>query len=360
MRVCLVLPHYAPFRGGVEIHAERIAAGLVAHGHEVEVFAQAPETETAICGDVLVHRFRPLVPARHLEFAPSLWHALRRQAGRFHIVHAHSYHALPALGAALAGGPPLVFTPHFHGHGHSRFRDALHLLYRPAGLYLFGRAAAVICVSEPEAALVRDRYPGSADEITVIPNGIDAAAIAAAAPFEHRGPVLLSVGRLEAYKQVERALDALEFLPAKWRLVIIGSGPQAGRLREQIAVRGLAGRAQLAGAVSDEELHRWYRTAAAYLSMSKDEAFGITPLEAVAGGAAVVASDIEAHRYGRALAAANGSFELVDCAADGRQLAGAIERAVGSARPSSLMIPTWDTAAEQTLALYERVLGRAA
>lgn len=357
MRVALVVPRYAPAIGGVETHCERLACGLAARGHEVEVFAQTTARSSCELRDgVRVHRFRRAVPARHLVFAPGLWAALRRDGGSFDIVHAHSYHALPALAAALTTSAGLVFTPHFHGRGHSPLRTALHRVYLPAGRAVFHRAAAVICVSEAEAALVRRRFAGLDAKIVVIPNGVDVDPIRAATPFLWPGRLLLSVGRLEAYKHVERAVEALALLPADWSLAIVGAGPAAAQLRHRIATCGVDDRARLLGTVDDEHLRRWYRTASAFLTMSTDEAFGIAPLEALAAGAAVVASDIPAHREARGLSGAGGRFVLVDPAADAAALATALCSATSARADAGPSLPSWDDVVERTLAVYARVV----
>ncbi len=356
MRVGLVVPRYAPEIGGVETHVERLATGLAARGHEVEVLAQATRASAETRAGVRVRRFRVLYPSRNFAFAPGLWSAVRREARRLDLLHAHSYHALPALGAGFARGAPLVFTPHFHGRGHSPLRSLLHKIYVPAGRRIFRSAAAVVCVSEPEAALVAECFHEIERKITVIPNGVDVAAIQEAQPFATRELVLLSVGRLEAYKRVELALDALAALPPEWSLTIIGTGPRSDSLRRRISALGLGGRARLLGAVPIEELRRWYRTATACVSMSTDEALGITTLEAAVAGAAVVASDIPAHRYAQALAGGSGRFVLVDPGADGAVIAAAARASAQAKTPRKPAIPTWDDVVERTLSLYEGVL----
>ena len=41
------------------------------------------------------------------------------------IVHAHSYHSLAALAAGFSYRGPFVFTPHYHGTGHTGFARSL-------------------------------------------------------------------------------------------------------------------------------------------------------------------------------------------------------------------------------------------
>jgi len=65
----------------------------------------------------------------------------------FDIVHAHSYHAFPALYAAQAKSKnKFIFTPHFHGRGHSLLRSLLHIPYKIFGKTIFPKADKIICV----------------------------------------------------------------------------------------------------------------------------------------------------------------------------------------------------------------------
>jgi glycosyltransferase involved in cell wall biosynthesis len=73
------------------------------------------------------------------------------------------------------------------------------------------------------------------------------------------------------------------------------------------------------GYVSDPELAWLYQHCLAYVNVSLYEGFGLTPLEAVAYGAPVVASDIPAHRESLADSAAT----LVDLT-DGQALRSAL------------------------------------
>jgi glycosyltransferase involved in cell wall biosynthesis len=82
----------------------------------------------------------------------------------------------------------------------------------------------------------------------------------AAHPYPLEGIVVLSVGRLERYKQVDVAVRATCFLDERFSLIVVGRGPELERLRA-LAAR-TSGRATVLGYVDDESLRRWYRTAA--------------------------------------------------------------------------------------------------
>jgi phosphatidylinositol alpha-mannosyltransferase len=107
---------------------------------------------------------------------------------------------------------------------------------------------------------------------------------------------VLFVGRLDARKGIEvllRAMPAvLKALPDA-RLTVIGQGPMQGRARRLAAGLGVSERVDFAGAVSQDELPRFYAECDVYCAPSLGgETLGIVLLEAMASGVPVVASDI--------------------------------------------------------------------
>ena len=128
--VALVAHRYAPAIGGVERVVEALACGLTRRGLDVEVITTDPTGQLAPVEErdgVLVRRFPTVAGDSVFYVAPQLGAWLGRNASRFALIHAHSYHTPLALQAALAAkwaGRPFVFSPYFHGSGHSLLRAA--------------------------------------------------------------------------------------------------------------------------------------------------------------------------------------------------------------------------------------------
>lgn len=360
MRIAYVTPHYAPFIGGVESHVIQIATRAAQRGHEVCVLTHnepngLPSTDT-IAG-VGIRRFGVPVPSRNYAVSPALWAHLAREGSRYDVVHAHGYHSLPCLAAALLKRSPLVFTPHYHGTGHSAFRKLLHPPYRKLGRLVFDHADRTIAVSPPEAELILSHFPQVRPRLVIVPNGVDQVALGDAEPFPLDQTVLLSAGRIEPYKQVDRTISALAHLPPEFALYVTGDGSARADAEAVADTLGLGGRVTFLGKVPEDELYRWFRTARVYVSMSGNEAMPVALIESLAAGARVVASDIPAHRS--IAAKTNGPITLVPLDSDPAAIGAAIRRSASEdARPAQ--IETWDDVTSQTIEIYEDVIAQAA
>jgi glycosyltransferase involved in cell wall biosynthesis len=349
----MVAAHYVPFTGGVESHVEEIAKRLAHRGETVEVLTHHddPSLPAAEIRDgVLIRRHKVPVASQHFGLSPALWAALARRRRDYDVVHAHSYHTSAPLVAALARTSPLVFTPHYHGTGHSPFRKAIHVPYRAVGTGIVARAQRVICVSQAEADLFLAHFRGAGPRIRIIPNGVDLGRILAARPFPDTGPVVVTGGRLQSYKQVDRIVEAMALLPPSFRLVVTGDGPERTALESLAGERGVGAKVRFLGRVDPDLLYRWYASAAVFCSMSSNEAMPVTILELLAAGARVVASDIPAHRDIRHRT--GGAITLVPLDASPAALAGALGAAARDQAAPGQSIPTWDDVTTQTLDVY--------
>jgi 1,2-diacylglycerol 3-alpha-glucosyltransferase len=352
VRIALLAPRFHPFLGGVETHVRELATRFAASGHGVDVLVHGDDALPAveILDGVTVRRFPVLRRSQHYAISTQLYSYLRRDLSVYDVVHIHSYHATPAPVAYAARARGYVFTPHYHGTGHSPFRAALHVPYRLVGHRLMRGASAVICVTAAEAALVAKHFPGVAARTSVISNGVDVEGIEAARPYGLGRRVVLNVGRLETYKRIDVALRAFDELGEDYLMRVIGRGPDHDRLAELAASLRHADDVAILTDVGTSELQRWYRTASVYVALSRNEAQSIGTLEAAAARSGIVASDIPAHRE---IASRVRGIELVPLTAGPRDVAAAIRRA-GSTM--SARIPTWDDAARATLDVYADVV----
>ncbi len=130
---------------------------------------------------------------------------------------------------------------------------------------------------------------------TEIPNGVGSISAALASGIRDSDrPRILFVGRHEGRKGLEVLLRAFERLDADVELVIVGAGPLTTSLQR----RYVDSRIRWLGTIGSEELAANYQRADVVVAPSLGgESFGVVLLEAMVGGAVVVASDLPAYRW---------------------------------------------------------------
>ncbi len=188
----------------------------------------------------------------------------------------------PALALLLGSEVPTVSTHHIAGEVG---RDwAL-----PALRTQMHRLAARVAVSASARDTAIEAYGG---EYEVWWNGIDVDDIRRATPTRARRPAVVFIGRHEERKGLRVLIDAWEGIDRDAELWIIGSGPETEALQR----RGLDGVVWL-GRVDDDERDARLGGATVFCAPALGgESFGVVLLEAMAAGAAVVASDIDGYR----------------------------------------------------------------
>jgi PEP-CTERM/exosortase A-associated glycosyltransferase len=236
------------------------------------------------------------------------------------IVHAHSpvLNALPALWAAHRRRVPVVYELRALwedaavDHGTTREGSARYRVTRALETFALRRADAITTICDG----LRNDLVGrgiAGDRITVIPNAVDTRLFSTTtAPDEalrrslglEGATVLGFVGSFYAYEGVDLLLDALAQLRASHpsaKALLVGGGSHEPLLRERVAALGLSDRVVFTGRVPNADVQRYYDLidvlVYARRSMRLTELVTpLKPLEAMAQGRMLVASDVGGHR----------------------------------------------------------------
>jgi hypothetical protein len=177
LRVGLIVPRFAPFRGGMETYVAQAAAALAAKGAEVTVITQVPRAaglpRHVVSDGYTVERHHLPVGGIFDVPSPSAARAATR-SGRFDVLWVHNYHTSLAWLATEQAKAPVVFTPQYHGVGHTPLRQALHRVYRPAGRRLMAASRRIVVDTDAEAGLVLQDFPREVQrrKITVVPPAV--------------------------------------------------------------------------------------------------------------------------------------------------------------------------------------------
>jgi|AGTN01.1.fsa_nt_gi hypothetical protein len=185
LKIIQVCPRYKPQIGGVETVVEEISRRLSAKGHDVSVVTTDPSgvlPATETIDGVRVYRFPAYAPGDAYYFSLQLRRFLKKQD--CDVVHAHGYHALPALFAKSCKYYKFVFNPYYHGKGHTPFRNALLKAYKLAGTSVFREADAVVCNSEFEKSLVCRDFSAYCRKARVISPGINRREFEGLTPYQ--------------------------------------------------------------------------------------------------------------------------------------------------------------------------------
>jgi glycosyltransferase involved in cell wall biosynthesis len=361
MRIALVASSYYPRIGGVETHVTRLAQGCAEAGDNVTVithrFGNAPVDE--LLGKVRILRFPLTVSSRNYPISLSMFRYLRSHASDFDVIHAHNYHSIVGH-AAVGTGLPFVYTPHYNATGHTWFRTRLHRIYRPIGARQFSAAKVVICVSDAERELLIRDFPDTDLRAVTIPNGTDPK-IPAEGQNSGRAetPMLLTVGRLERYKNVDLVIDAFRALQSEATLIVVGDGPDRARLERRVRAIGQGWPIHFTGQVPDQMLNDLFAQASVIVSASDYEAFGLTLAEGLAAGARVVASNIPAHADLARRAGTASPIALID-PRNTSQFIGTLEASLraGRVRVGEVKLPSWTEAVQDTRELYSHIMAK--
>lgn len=284
-KIIQVCHRYHPYIGGVETHVREISERL-AKRFDVEVLTTDPSGELAteeIIGGVKVKRFKSWAPNESYYFSGELKRYLAKNVETSDILHAHSYHDLPAIYCTRVRKiKKFVFTPHYHGKGGTFFRNLLHIPYKLVAKKIFEKADRIICVSNYEKNLVLDNFGVREEKIAVIPNGLDLKEFEGLEKRKRKHRLILYVGRLERYKGIDYLIESLPKLDENIRLEIVGGGSHKGNLIKLTNRLEVSNRVRLYQNLLRKELLQKYADADLFVSLSKYEAFGITVAEALA------------------------------------------------------------------------------
>jgi phosphatidylinositol alpha-mannosyltransferase len=278
MRIGLVCPYDLSRPGGVQAQVLGLASALGGRGDEVIVIGPGlPDgVEGVDLGDTItVPGNRSRVP---ISLDPRLSKVMSVVAHDLDLLHVHEPLMPAASLASLRAGPPVVAT--FHADPSRLARRAYSLGRRGVRRTLGRKVKAITAVSATAA-----RALPQALDLTIIPNGVDTSAMRT---YVNRDPrLVVFLGRDESRKGLDVLLEA-------WDQILEGV-PDA-HLTVMGTDRGIEGVAWM-DEVDDATKIRTLNRAAVYVAPNTGgESFGIVLVEAMAAGAAVVASDLPAFK----------------------------------------------------------------
>ena len=333
LRILHVLDHSVPLQSGYTFRTRAILLEQRRLGWETfhltsPKHAAPGRAEENIDG---LHFFRTPLPAGPASKVPGLseirqMHATARRLAEVveivkpDILHAHSpvLNALPALHVARRAGIPLVYEVRAFwedaavDHGTAREGGLRYRASRMLETYALRRADRVTTICEGlKREIVSRGIPDA--KVTVIPNAVDPAAFRfQLAPDEGlkrslglSGMTLVGfIGSFYAYEGLDllvRALPRVRERVPDVRLLLVGGGPEEASLKNLAQQLGLEEYVIFTGRVPHGDVHRYYSIVDVFAYPRRamrltDLVTPLKPLEAMAQGRILVASDVGGHR----------------------------------------------------------------
>lgn len=316
MKIGMVCPYSFDEPGGVQIHAIDLCTELIRRGHEVSLIG--PGSEDADVPDFVEVGVGAIpIPyngsVARLAFGPSTWKHLGSWIERhdFDLVHIHEPNSpsYSMITLAKADGP-IVATYHA-----SASESLILRIFLPVLRPFLERIQGGIAVSEEARRWQVEMLAG---DPVLIPNGVDTGTYRGAEPLEGLDPDRPRVMFLGRFTEPRKGFPLLlEALPAIVReipdveVVVVGGG-DVDELRSMLRKAGIsytegldgpgdgprAGQdatVRVLGRLSERDKAAALAASDVYVAPNTGgESFGIVLVEAMAAGAAVVASDIAA------------------------------------------------------------------
>ncbi len=333
-RILHVLDHSLPMHSGYTFRTRAILKAQEAMGFEIRGItgirhkAEGPAVEQA--DGLVFHRTEGTVSGppglrewREIAlFAESIERLVREW--RPDVLHAHSPSLCGAAAARVARrhAIPLVYEIRAFwedaavGNGTGTEGSLKYRLTRALENRVIARADAVVTICEGlRTDLIARGVPAA--KISQMPNGVDLdlfgappardPALARELGFEQDGrpcPVIGFIGSFYDYEGLDDLIAAMPLLLERQpdaRLLLVGGGPREQALRAQAQASPAAAAIRFIGRVPHHEVERYYALAdvMAYprkKSRLTDLVTPLKPLEAMAQGKLVAASDVGGHR----------------------------------------------------------------
>jgi len=377
VRVLHVTPFFAPawVYGGLPESAYQFARHLSRAGATVRVLTTDAngwgQRLDAAAMAAYAHRdgidVRYCARVARQSMSPELLGALAEQMRWADVVHLHAAYSFPTIPTLLAARllkRPVVWTPHgalqrWSGSRRVGFKS----LWEKVCIAVASRQLVLHLTSEEELAETRARFLRA--NLELIPNGVE---IPDTLHREPRGARLRLgfVGRLDPKKGIENLLAACRIVKERsevdFSLSIAGSGSSEyeAKVRGEINRLELGSEVAMLGDIRGKEKQRMFEQTDVVVVPSFTENFAIVAAEALAHGAAVIAStgtpwkDVE--RVGCGLWVANDPASIADAIIKINSMP--IEEMGERGRRWMAADYSWEKCASEMIALYKNLLAQ--
>ncbi len=312
LKVVMACDTFAPDINGAARFAERLASGLVRHGHEVHIIAASTDSshgsrvEMHDGSQMMVHRMRSHRVPQHktlrwtqpLGLSSEIRKILRKVKPDALHIQSHLLMGRFAIQAAKGSGLRMIATNHVMPENLIKYsllpkfthKAAMRITWADAGRIL--RKMDALTTPTRRAAELLESAAGVTG-VLAISCGIDASRFANETPTTNKNPRFLFLGRLDDEKRIPILLQAVAKLTEHPNVIVelVGDGGERENLSRLATDLGIADRVIFTGHISDQDLPAAYERCTAFVMPSIAELQSIATMEAMASGRPVIAAD---------------------------------------------------------------------
>jgi 1,2-diacylglycerol 3-alpha-glucosyltransferase len=304
MKILITTDCYNPMINGVVTSIKNLETELRKMGHEVKILCPSENHCCSENGDVYrigSLSFSKLTEGARLAFKLRKKYLQKLIEWKPDIIHSQTEFSSFIMAKKIAAevGCPIVHTYH------TVYEDYTH--YFSPNAYI-GRKSAITfsrkIIKHTKAVIVPTQKIknmlinyGITNPISIVPTGLmldkfyeeipenDIISLKNSLGIQQESHVLITVGRVAKEKNIDELILFFKRMNLKdTYFVIVGGGPHLEALKKMVQNENIADKVIFTGAVSPENIVKYYKIGDIFLSASQSETQGLTYIEALASG----------------------------------------------------------------------------
>lgn len=405
-RVMMISEHASPLAsiggidaGGQNVYVDKLSRELAKKGYEVDVFTRRDEPEMPQVVDCLngvrvinIDAGRTEYVAKEemlplmKKFRQGVVKFIRRQSAAYDLIHANFFmSALVGMEIKRLIGTPLVVTFHALGKIRKKFqgqKDKFPQERIDIEKRAIEEADAIIAECPQDKNDLVKLYGAEESKIRMIPCGFDPEELypvnrllaRKVLGWDFKRKTILQLGRIVPRKGIDNVIRAVAILKKNYdlkaKLYIVGGetngkpDEEIVRLEEIAKSSGVAEEVVFLGKKERHELKFYYSAADVFTTTPWYEAFGITPVEAMACGTPVVGAKVGGIKY----TLAGGKCGVLVEPKNPQSLAEGLYRVLANPKEAAKLAAAgrsrvnrhfrWSTIARKMVKVYQEVINR--
>lgn len=227
-------------------------------------------------------------------YNPSAVLSIKKIISTYDIAHLHVFPSqyFAVFANLLNGGKTkLILTE--HNTSNSRIKNRI---FKPLECFVYSRYQKVICITD-EIKYIYQNYLGLSDQLVTINNGVDINKINSFQAYTKSDlgysedeKLLIMVARFEDQKDQDTLIKSLLYLPAEYKLLLVGIGKRKKELENLVLKLNLSGRVSFLGQRMD--VYRLIKSTDFVVLSSHYEGLSLSSVEGLASGKPFIASDV--------------------------------------------------------------------